>query len=711
MGLRALTSKVGQASTVPDVTFTISAGILVNPTSGAPGNSVTVTGGGFGANEAGIIVTYDGKSVASGLQANSQGGWTSTLIIPASSSGSHILDAGGASTLATSIADITFTVKPEIHTSQASGAPGSPATITGSGFGSGETGISVTFDGKSISSGIQANSEGSWSANLVIPPSTSGAHNIGAAGSASATVGTISFNITPSILLSPAFGFVGGTTDIRGSGFAPNSPVKFSYDDKDIPTEGAITDESGSFTKSLTVPKSQAGTHNIKVTDGQNNSSRAVFTMDSTPPPTPTLLSPGDGTKVGFLGNATPNLKWSNVTDPSDITFHLQIDTTPDFSHPILEKTDISGTRYTLTSSEALPRGEYYWRVKAVDGASNQGDWSETWMVKSGLIAPAVLILIIVALIAAIGLGIYFILARRQRRVWEGVPVPEVEVAPMPSQVVTSRLRLAQPEDTAARDRTLLRRLALPQPTKRGGGKVLSTEDMARLKVIVDFAQCLPLVEAGYTTNWLVDLLQTCMGIEASNSTYEQLLKGELQIRYEPAWMRHPTYQDLTTLFQGQPILQDLNAFIEAVNRSAAEAVSLLQGIYHDAIAEIPTDFLGKGGWAFISGVYSDALNWFLGKSLREPMERDYTIKSEGGTDEQPAKFYLWGTETTTFAESLMQAEDEKEAVQFRALHLRLRRNYRNSDGARQMVSVMTQLEVQRGRLVTAFSQFSQFTQ
>ena len=82
-----------------------------------------------------------------------------------------------------------------------------------------------------------------------------------------------------------------------------------------------------------------------------------------------------------------------------------------------------------------------------------------------------------------------------------------------------------------------------------------------------------------------------------------------------------------------------------------------------------------------------------------------------GGIGEEMEEFCLWGGETTSFAESLIQAPDEEEALRLRTLHLKLRRTYRNSDRARQLVGMMAQLEVQRGRLVNAFSQFGRFTQ
>jgi hypothetical protein len=188
---------------------------------------------------------------------------------------------------------------------------------------------------------------------------------------------------------------------------------------------------------------------------------------------------------------------------------------------------------------------------------------------------------------------------------------------------------------------------------------------------------------------------------------YAQLLKGEIQVRYEPAWIRHPTFSDLQDLLEGQSVLQDLNSFMDAVNRTASEAVQLLQSVYKDTASETTGDILDNGGWGFISAVYNDSISWFLGKYLREPSDRDYTIKQEGDTGEGLNKFGLYGAQNTPFEGLLVQTPGEKEAAQMRVLHLKLRRIYRNSDKGRQMASLLTQLDVQRNRLLNAFSQLS----
>ncbi len=536
-----------------------------------------------------------------------------------------------------------------------------------------------------------------------MPDSASGFHSIGAYGSLTqaATVAEVGFNIGSAVSLSPDYGYVGETVSVTGSGFALNAPLRLTYDDQDVPEGGSTTDSSGSFSESITVPKSVHGRHTIRVSDDQNNNSKVTFTMENTPPAVPRLLSPGDGTRIGLPGGIKPTFKWTGVTDPSGVTYTLEVDTSPDFSQPILRVTDINGSSYTLTSAQALSGGEYYWRVEAIDGASNESGWSQLWSFKPGVMARWTLITIIIFGVAAVGTMAYFLAVRLRRRRAQFIPVPEVDI----SEVIPGRLRLPE-ADVATGEQTWPRRLALPHPTKRG--KMLSAEEMARLKVILDFAQSLPLVGPGYTANWLVDLLQSSTGVEVSALVYEQLLKGEVQVHYYPTWMLHPTYQDLTTLLQGQPILQDLNAFVDLVNRCASEATGLLQEIYRDTISEIiPSDFLSRGGWEFISAIYSDALSWFRGKSLRAPAERDYNLKRKG----RSRVLWLCGEEDTSFAVPLISVHNENEASVARALHLKLRRTYRNSDRAKQLASLMTQVEVQRDRLVNAFSQASgQFT-
>ena len=60
-------------------------------------------------------------------------------------------------------------------------------TVTGSGFGAYETGITITFDGSPVASAISADSQGNWSGTFTVPASPSGAHTLNAYGSITPT--------------------------------------------------------------------------------------------------------------------------------------------------------------------------------------------------------------------------------------------------------------------------------------------------------------------------------------------------------------------------------------------------------------------------------------------------------------------------------------------------------------------------------------------
>ncbi len=697
---------------VPAVAFRMGSGISINRSSGPAGTALTVSGNGFVANETNIIISFDGNQVATAT-ANSNGNWTANLIVPAAAGGNHNITARGRYT--TVSAGATFTVTPTISVDKTGGPAGTNITVTGAGFAADEPGIYVTFDGNKVGQTLTADAGGNWTLTFPIPPSSAGTHTVAASGSVTqlASSADLTFKVSPTIFLSQASGFPGTQIIVSGSGFTASSNLQITFDDSPIGNTGAVsTSDTGNFSKTITIPPATAGNHVIKVIDDQNNSDSQTFVIGGTPPAAPNPTSPVDGTKSGFFGGITPTLKWAAVTDPrgeaylKGITYHLQVDTSPDFSNPVVDVTGLTKTAYTLSKSEALPEGEYYWRVQAVDAASNQSVWSPTMTLISGTMSPGILALIILGFLVVLVI-VYFlvirrILAKRRLQPAPQAAAPEIVIP----DVVNAEYRTYEIDDPS-RKRGLPWRLSLPQAPAAKGPKALSAEDQARLKVIVDFARSLPLVEPDANTNWLVDLAENASGVAASPALYAQIIKGEIPVKYEPAWVHHPTYLDLQALLEGQPILHDLNTYVEAANRSAGEAVSVLQDIYRDASAETTMDILANGGWSYISAVYVDAFSWFQGKNLREPAEREYGIAPETEDAEKSGFFVLSGQPNTHFAGRLIQTSSEEEAVQLRTLHLKLRRNYRNNERARELAAAITQLEVQRNRLLSAFAQFN----
>lgn len=124
----------------------------------------------------------------------------------------------------------------------------------------------------------------------------------------------------------------------------------------------------------------------VKAVDGAGNESSwsniFSFTVvqtggDTTPPPTPQLSSPLDGTQTT---NRRPTLAWNAVSDPSGVSYSLQVAKDNNFVTLVVDETGLSQTQYTFTTDlEVLTT--YYWRVKAVDGAGNQSAWSSAWRI------------------------------------------------------------------------------------------------------------------------------------------------------------------------------------------------------------------------------------------------------------------------------------------------------------------------------------------
>jgi len=409
------------AAEVEDKKFTVIPKVEINPTSGWVNTVVGIYGSGFASGETNIKVTYDGGTVKTNIAADARGSWQSSFSIPSSSQGGHDIRAYGAVTNESDLQSASFSVSPGIKLEPVSGYLGGAIYIgdglyiSGVGFEANETGIKITYDGALAVSNITADAKGSWSDKLDVPPSSKGEHIIDASGEitrASDIVDAIVI-ISPKVELNPTSGAIGNEITVHGTGFAANQVITISYDGAKV-ASNAATDAKGIFTTSFKIPKSKAGDHTITVTDP----TAAVFSMklsvESAPPPTPNLISPEPGSEFGFFGRTTVTFRWSTVEDPSGVYYVLEISPSPDFAGTIIRKEGLTGIEYTLTTDEAVTKGNYYWRVKAVDGADNQGDWTNGQLFKIGGIYWWMLLIVVAAVIVVIVIIWRFVSVGRQ---------------------------------------------------------------------------------------------------------------------------------------------------------------------------------------------------------------------------------------------------------------------------------------------------------
>jgi hypothetical protein len=267
----------------------------------------------------------------------------------------------------------SFSVVPDITVTPSTCTPHSTVTVKGTGFPAKNQEISVSFDGKDTKMDITASDLGSFTGQFTVPDTMAGNHQF------QATVGnfsvgdlTANLQVGPIISLDPAHPDLGTEVTLTGEGFAAKSAVSIKYDDIAV-SNSPTSDDTGNFTEKFVVPNSSADTHVITATDRAGNVATFGLPLESTPPPAPNPVSPVDE-RFGWFGSQPVIFNWTPVSDPSGITYTLEVDKSLGFFPlaPGMRKTDLTKPNTIMT----LEPGTYYWRVKAVDGAGNVSPWS-----------------------------------------------------------------------------------------------------------------------------------------------------------------------------------------------------------------------------------------------------------------------------------------------------------------------------------------------
>jgi hypothetical protein len=404
------TSEEGPLLTRSNFTV-ISSELTLTPVKGPVGKEVEISGTDFGDRET-LTVEYDEDEIdieSGDTKTDSSGEFTCTIIIPESTAGAHTITVTDESD---NTATAEFTVEPTMTMSPTGGAVGDTVTISGTGFGE-ELDVTIKFGGTEVVTDV-TDDVGNFATTFNVPVKSPGAYTVEAKDEDS-NKKTASFTIAASMKLSQATGNVGSQVTISGTGFKPNTTVTITYATEPVVVATPPTDANGAFSVTFPVPQSTAGKHTITATDGTSTLT-TTFTMESTAPAPPQPLLP----QMGVKQKQPVIFDWEDVTDPSlPVTYTLQIATDEDFSTDVivLEKEDLTNSDYTITKEEEKlkPRKKetpYYWRVKAIDGASNESQWSTpgSFYVSSRFVMPRGAIYALIA----IGVGfLAFWLGRR----------------------------------------------------------------------------------------------------------------------------------------------------------------------------------------------------------------------------------------------------------------------------------------------------------
>lgn len=178
----------------------------------------------------------------------------------------------------------------------------------------------------------------------------------------------------------------------------------------------------------------------IETPDGKTDSMTIdkLFYVDADRPYPPALDFPEDGSVFNLI---LPTLAWHERGDRSTWVDYceLQIARDPDFEKIVVNVTlphtftDINGTRYWEYDFPLGKNGTYYWRVRAIDGAGNVGEWSDprsfslvVWGLSSIVeILASIKSKLIGLVLSILTAGVYAKIKGERRGREEGLPPPE----------------------------------------------------------------------------------------------------------------------------------------------------------------------------------------------------------------------------------------------------------------------------------------------
>ncbi|MFC1942352.1 IPT/TIG domain-containing protein [Chloroflexota bacterium] len=369
----------------------------IDPEEGPVDTLVNITGSDF-AGSTTITIEFDGDEVdiEEGAKTASDGDLDSSFYIPESIAGDHTITVS----VGSNSEEIEFTVEADIIISPQSGEAGTEVTVSGTGFDRRED-VKIWFNDNIGVITDTTDSTGSFTAKFDVPADLEASiYDVAAEDGTNVANANFTYNVTPAsppppdpatppppatpipsptqLTINTSGNNIGAFIGIGGASFIPNGTVTLKYDDLVVDTVTVAT--NGTFMSTFDAPPSKYGEHTITASDG-TNSNTVNFTVESIAPLTPMPLLPAMGVKV----ESPATFDWEDVTDNSlPVTYVLLIATADDFAADsiALEKTGISESEYVLTEEEVLElegqKTPYYWRVQAVDAASNQGAWTGT---------------------------------------------------------------------------------------------------------------------------------------------------------------------------------------------------------------------------------------------------------------------------------------------------------------------------------------------
>lgn len=312
-----------QGANTATTTFTVAQSFSMTPTAGPVGTTVLVAGTGWSSGGTMNRIAWDGSggpltgSNCNGAAIDAQGNTTCTFTVPQSVSGTHFVtlrDNNGYQSTD------QFTTVTNLALNPTTGSPGQTVNVLGTGYDNGGNIVSLTWNGAGGLPGDSCTGSGLTGTGTIfcsfnVPLAPAGTYVVQMTDDMGNTA-TAPFVVGPSVAVSPGSGFVGTLATLNGAGFAPLSSYNVIWSptgpNRALVASG-ITDVTGSFVSTFTVPADTAGGHQVEGLDVYGNG--ATDTFDIVPQ---VLLSPAtgpvgtvfSGVGTGFAGNSATTVYW-----------------------------------------------------------------------------------------------------------------------------------------------------------------------------------------------------------------------------------------------------------------------------------------------------------------------------------------------------------------------------------------------------------------
>ncbi len=294
--------------------------ITLNSYTGGVGKTVTVSGSGFNASEqVGVYWESTSSTALKTVAAASNGNWSTTVNIPESLGGNHLVATKGLTS--GKKASRTFTVTPTLARTPTQGSPGTSIAVAVQGFGASEQ-VKLTFNsatGPTLGTAT-TNSKGTGSVNIKIPDATSGWHDYTGVGLISGLRGWGAIQVLPVAKVSPTGGNPSATVTVTAKGLAGSSSANAAWN-KTASSAGsqvctATTTSVGNFSCTFKIPSTGAGTYPLVVTAADTSASTTVGVLGATSVAS-IPSSAGIGTDLsivagGFSANENVSLSWDS---------------------------------------------------------------------------------------------------------------------------------------------------------------------------------------------------------------------------------------------------------------------------------------------------------------------------------------------------------------------------------------------------------------